>query len=466
MPVSAESLLVEGGTVVTSDDARRADVMVEGEVIRDVGPNLSDKPVGRVIDATGCYVLPGGVDAHTHLDFPLQGTTTSDDFSSGTVAAAHGGTTTVISFARQYRGETLPASLDQWHAKADDKAAVDYAFHLIVTDLYRGATADLRRLIRDGVTSFKLYMAYPGDLMVDDGTIYRVMEVAGREGGLVCLHAENGSVVDVLVRRALEQGRTGPAWHARTRPEAAEAEAVARARCIAGLADAPVYFVHLSCHAALAEVEEGRAADEMVFAETCPHYLVLDDTGYDAPGFDAARYVLTPPLRSAANQDSLWAGLRAGSLQVVASDHCPTCMVDKRLLGRDDFSRIPNGAPGIEHRLVLLYDRGVVGGRLTLPRLVELFATGPARLFGLFPRKGTVAPGSDADLVIFDPAGRTSLGVRDHHMNFDYSLYEGTEVTGRVRTVLARGRIVADDGCFVGEAGRGQFLVRAASGRP
>jgi len=458
--------LVRGGTVVTADTETEADVLVVGERVHAVSIDLSDVPTDQVVDATGCYVLPGGVDAHTHLDFPLQGTTTSDDFETGSVAAAHGGTTTVINFALQQRGRTLPASLEEWHHKAEKRSAIDYSFHLIVTDLYRGAADDLRHLVGEGITSFKLYMAYPDDLMVDDGTIYRVLELAGREGALVCLHAENGGVIDVLVQRALADGRRGPAWHGATRPVSAEAEAVHRARCLARLADAPLYIVHLSCEAALTEVEVGRAADEPVYAETCPHYLVLDDSRYSAPGFESAKYVVTPPLRSRADQDVLWGGLRHGSLQVVASDHCPTCLAEKELLGRDDFSLIPNGAPGIEHRLVLLYHHGVRTSRLPLRRVVELFATGPARLFGLFPRKGTIAPGADADLVVFDPRGTTPLGVEHHHMNVDYSLYQGMEVEGRVRTVLARGRVIVDAGRFVGEPGGGRFLPRGESGRP
>jgi dihydropyrimidinase len=463
--VGVMSVLVRGARVITAVDDYAADVYAENETITLIGRDL-DVRADTVLDGTGCYLLPGGVDPHVHLDFPSGDVTTSDSVRTGTEAAAHGGTTTVINFAPDIPGVSLPGALDAALAKADGQAAIDYGNHLIITRLDDQTLPDLRTLTDSGVTSVKLYMAYPETAMVDDATMFQVLERAGELGALTCVHAENGGVIDVLTKRALRAGHTGPAWHGSTRPELAEAEATHRAIVLAEMADAPVYFVHLSCEPSLAEVVAARDRGRPVFAETCPHYLLLDNAKYDHDGgFDVAKYVLTPPLRSAANHPHLWRGLRTDDISVLSTDHCPFCFQGQKTLGRDDFTRIPNGGPGIEHRLELIHDSGVLGGEISLQRMVEVFSTAPAKLFGLFPRKGTIAVGSDADLVLFDPAAQHTLSAATHHMNVDYSLYEGRRVTGRVRTVLSRGQVVIDAGRYVGRPGSGKFLHRGPSGR-
>ena len=459
------SLLVRGARVVTACDDYTADVFAADATITVIGRDLN-VPADTVVDGTGCYLLPGGVDPHVHLDFPFGATKTSDSVRTGTEAAAHGGTTTVVNFTQQLPGTSLPATLDAALAAADGQAAIDYGYHVIVTGLNDQTLPDLGILASAGVSSVKLFMAYPGTVMVDDATMFQVLERTGELGALCCVHAENGGVIDVLTRRALAAGHTGPAWHGRTRPELAEAEATHRAIRLAEMADAPVYFVHLSCEPALDEVVRARDRGRPVHAETCPHYLFLDsDVYHDDAGFDVAKYVLTPPLRHARNHSHLWRGLRGGDLSVVSTDHCPFCMIGQKALGVDDFTKIPNGGPGVEHRLELLHDGGVLPGHLSLRRMVEIFSTAPARLFGLFPRKGTIAVGSDADLVLFDPAEAHTLGAATHHMNVDYSLYEGRTVTGAVRSVVSHGEIVVDHGRYVGRPGAGQFLHRGPSGR-
>jgi dihydropyrimidinase len=459
------SLLVTGARVVTATDGYQADVLVRDGKVAMIGASLQ-VPADTILDAPGCLLLPGGVDPHTHLASRLGSeTATADDFGSGTVAAAIGGTTTVINFAQQRPGHHLRAAIEEGVAAAEGEAVIDYAQHVVITQFDQSTPDQIGQLATEGVTSVKLFMAYPGQLMVDDAVLFQVLEQAGRVGSLVCVHAENGPVIDVLVRRALAEGKTGPSWHGRTRPELAEAEATHRAIALAEMADAPVYFVHLSCEQALAEVTAARDRGRPVFAETCPHYLFLDSRVYDDDSFDVAKYVLTPPLRDVSHQQALWRGLRTGDLQVVATDHCPFCLNGQKTLGRGDFSRIPNGGPGIEHRLVLLY-AGVRDGHLSLRRMVEVFAAAPARLFGLYPRKGTIAVGSDADLVIFDPEGQTTISAATHHMNVDYSLYEGWHLTGSVRTVISGGSPVVENGVFVGKPGTGQFLRREASGQP
>ncbi|MEU0970997.1 dihydropyrimidinase [Streptomyces sp. NPDC005917] len=458
------SLLIKGARVVTAADDYLADVYVADDKVTTIGASL-DLPAERVIDATGCYLLPGGVDPHTHLASNLGPTTTADDYESGTIAAAFGGTTTVVNFTQQRRGQHLKAAIEDGLAAAENKAVIDYGQHIVITELESGSLGQIDELVADGVTSIKLFMAYPGELMVDDATIFTVLERAGTLGALCCVHAENGPVIDVLVRRALAAGHTNPSWHGRTRPELAEAEATHRAIALAEMAGAPVYFVHLSCGEALSEVTAARDRGRPVFAETCPHYLFLDSSVYDDESFDTAKYVLTPPLRDARHHTELWRGLRTDDLQVVSTDHCPFCLNGQKTLGKDDFSKIPNGGPGIEHRLPLLYSGGVAANQITLRRMVELFATNPARLFGLYPRKGTIAVGSDADLVVFDPGGTTHISVDTHHMKMDYSLYEGWRLTGSVRTVISRGRPVVDNGLFIGRAGSGRYLRREASGQ-
>jgi dihydropyrimidinase len=451
--------LIKNGRVVTAVDDYQADVLIEGETISTIGARL-DMEADRVIDADGKLVIPGGIDPHTHMELPFGGTESSDDFRTGTIAAAHGGTTTIIDFAVQYKGQALREGLDRWHAKAEGKAAIDYSFHLIVTDLEDERVPELYRVMDEGVTSFKLFMAYPGVFLSDDATIFRAMSAAGSRGGLVCMHAENGIVINEIIKRALAEGRTAPKYHALTRPTIAEAEGVHRAIRLAEMAEAPVYIVHLSCADALEQVREARDRGLPAFAETCPQYLFLSIDDYDEPGFGGAKYVMTPPLRERWNQDELWKGLRTDDLQVISTDHCPFCMKEQKELGRDDFTKIPNGAPGVEHRMSLIYHGGVVENRVSLNRFVELTSTAAAKMFGLFPRKGTIAVGSDADIVIFDPEAEQTISAATHHMNVDYSAYEGRRLKGAVQTVLSRGRVVVEGNEFKGRAGGGQFLRR------
>jgi dihydropyrimidinase len=454
------STLIRGGRIITAQDDYQADLLIEGEIISAIGRNLG-MDADTIIDSTGLLVIPGGVDVHTHLDMPFGGTVSSDDFETGTRAAAFGGTTTLIDFAIQSRGQRMRSALDAWFAKADGKATVDYSFHMIVTDLPEAGIEEMNSLIRDGVTSFKLFMAYPGVLMVDDATIYKAMKTASRYGGLICMHAENGGVIDLIVKEALAQGKTAPKYHALTRPVTAEAEATGRAIALAEMAQAPVYIVHLSSADALNKVREARDRGLPAYAETCPQYLFLSIEDYDRPGFEGAKYVFTPPLREKWHQDELWKGLAQDHLQVVSTDHCPFCFKEQKELGKDDFSKIPNGGPGVENRLSLIYNGGVRTGRISLNRFVELVSTAPARMFGLFPRKGTIAVGSDADLVLFDPEAETTISASTHHMRIDYSLYEGWRVKGIPRRVFSRGKLIVDGENFLGRAGGGSFVRRS-----
>ncbi|MGH9768572.1 MAG: dihydropyrimidinase, partial [Blastocatellia bacterium] len=438
--------LINNGHIVTAVDSYNADILIDGETIAMIGKDLASVvgSVDKTIDATGKLVIPGGIDPHTHMDLPFGGTASSDDFETGTRAAAFGGTTTIIDFAVQYKGQALNEALDVWFQKAEGKAATDYGFHLICTDLPDERLPELKALINQGVTSFKLFMAYPGVFLVDDGTIFKAMSVAGENGGLICMHAENGVVIDVLVKRAIEQGRTAPKYHALTRPTKAEAEGVHRAIAIAEMANSPVYIVHLSCYDALKEVQAARDLGLPAFAETCPQYLLLDYSFYEKPDFEGAKYVMTPPLRDKENQELLWRGLRGDDLQVISTDHCPFCFKEQKELGRDDFSKIPNGGPGVENRMSLIYHHGVTQGRISLNRFVELTSTAAAKIFGLFPKKGTIAVGSDADIVIFDPNREQTISAATHHMRVDYSAYEGWRVKGVTETVLSRGRAVVE----------------------
>jgi dihydropyrimidinase len=460
------SLLIRNGRVITATDDYAADVYCDNGKVAAIGANLpADRfKADRTIDARGQYVMPGGIDVHTHLDMPFGGTTSADDFESGTIAAAHGGTTSVVDFAIQYRGQTMRHALDEWRKKAEGNAAIDYGFHMIVTELPDAGLDEMDRMVRDeGITSFKLFMAYPGVFMVDDQTIFRALQRTGANGGLVCMHAENGGVIDELVKEALRKGQKAPKYHALTRPARAEGEATGRAIALAEMAGVPIYIVHLSAADALEKVKQARDMGLPAYAETCPQYLFLSYDNYEEPGFDGAKYVMSPPLREKWHQDVLWKGLAKNDLQVISTDHCPFCMAEQKTLGKDDFSKIPNGAPGIETRLTLVHNGGVRGGRLNLNRFVELCSTTPAKMFGLFPRKGTIAVGSDADIVLFDPNRTQTLGVKTLHMKVDYNPYEGTTVHGSPSMVIAGGKVIIDDGEFVGKKGDGRFLTRGPS---
>ena len=458
--------IIVNGQVATATDTYNADIAIQNGKVAAIAQNLPRENATKIIDATGKYVLPGGIDVHTHLDMPFGGTTSADDFETGTRAAAFGGTTTLIDFAIQYKGQTLRTAFDAWMSKAQGKAVCDYAFHCIVTDLGSAQLDEMNALVREGVTSFKLFMAYPGVFMLDDASIFKAFRATAKNGGLVCMHAENGNAIDVIVQQALAEGKKAPKYHALTRPTTAEAEATARAIALAEMAGAPVYIVHLSCNDALEKVREARDRGLPVYAETCPQYLYLSLENMDAPGFEGAKYVFTPPLREKWNQEKLWNGLKRDHLQVVSTDHCPFCFKEQKELGKDDFTKIPNGGPGIEHRMSLIYSGGVAAGRFSVNRFVELVSTTPAKLFGLYPRKGTIAVGSDADLVIFDPTRKHTISAETHHMRVDYSMFEGIQVTGMPEVVLSRGQVVVDRDKFTGRAGAGEFLKRALYTQP
>ncbi len=463
------SLLIQRGRIITASDDYIADVFCENGTITAIGRDLPSHrfQAERTIDAAGMYVMPGGIDVHTHLDMPFGGTNSADDFESGTIAAAFGGTTSLVDFAIQYRGQTMRHALDDWMGRASGKAVIDYAFHMILTELPTAALDDMDTMVRDeGVTSFKLFMAYPGVFMVDDATIFRALRRTGENGGLVCMHAENGGVIDVLVQEALRKGQKAPKYHALTRPPRAEGEATGRAIALAEMAGVPIYIVHLSSADALEKVRQARDMGLAAYAETCPQYLFLSYDNYEEPGFDGAKYVMSPPLREKWHQDVLWKGLAKNDLQVISTDHCPFCMNEQKELGKDDFSKIPNGAPGIETRLTLVHNGGVRQHRISLNRFVELCSTAPAKMFGLFPRKGTIAVGSDADIVVFDPQLQQSLGVKTLHMRVDYNPYEGTQVTGAPRIVIANGKVIIEGGAFVGKKGAGRFIKRGPSLAP
>ena len=450
--------LIKNGRIVTAVDDYRADILIEDEQISVIGKTL-EMEADKIIDASGKLVIPGGIDPHTHMELPFGGTESSDDFFTGTRAAAFGGTTTIIDFAVQNKGESMLAGADKWHEKAQGKAVIDYGFHLITTDFEDSNKPEMFKLIDEGITSFKLFMAYPGVFLSDDATIYRAMSAAGERGGLVCMHAENGIVINEIIKKFLAEGRTAPKYHALTRPTIAEAEGVHRAIALAEMAETPVYIVHLSCTDALNQVRQARDRGIPAFAETCPQYLFLsiEDYGDD---WEGAKYVMTPPLRERHNHDELWKGLKMDDLQIIATDHCPFCMKDQKELGKNDFSQIPNGAPGVEYRMELIYNGGVVENRISLNRFVELTSTAAAKMFGMFPKKGTIAVGSDADIVIFDTEKEHTFGVENEHMNVDYSAYEGKKIKGKVETVLSRGRVVIENGECLVDKGSGEFIKR------
>ncbi len=459
--------LITGGTVVNTDGSVLADVLVDGETIAAVGTGLATSPllvqgVDRTIDATGKLVIPGAIDVHTHMELPFGGTFAKDTFETGTRAAAFGGTTSIIDFAVQSRGASLREGLDAWHAKAEGNACIDYGFHMIMSDVNDQTLAEMDQLVDEGVTDFKLFTAYPGVFYSDDGQVFRALQQSGRNGALIMMHAENGLAIDVVAAQAVDAGNTDPYYHGVVRYPIFEGEATNRVIRLAEAADVPVYIVHLSARDALDEVRAARDRGAMAFAETCPQYLFLslDDMGN---GFEGAKFVCSPPLRPADHQDELWRGLLRDDLQLVATDHCPFDFEGQKELGRGDFRKVPNGLPGVEDRVDLLHDGGVAGGRISRERWVEVISAAPARMFGLAGRKGVVAPGADADLVIYDPTRRHTISAATHHMNVDYSCYEGREVMGGSDVVLSRGRVIVENGEWKGSSGAGRFLKRTTA---
>jgi dihydropyrimidinase len=463
-------VLIKNGQVVSATGTAPLDVLVDGETIAAVfAPGaLGDIEQGcdRVVDAAGRYVIPGGVDVHTHMELPFGGTSASDTFETGTQAAAWGGTTTIVDFAVQRYGERIPDGLATWHAKADGRCAIDYGFHMIVGDVDDEALKHIGQLVdHEGITSFKLFMAYPGVFYSDDSQILRMMQTSAQYGATVMMHAENGPAIDVLIAQALERGDTDPYFHSLTRPVELEEEATHRAIMLAKVAKCPLYVVHMSAREAVEAVQRARDLGANVFGETCPQYLYFSlEDHLMRPGFEGAAYVCSTPIRSReeGHQEALWRFLSTNDLSVVSTDHCPFCMKDQKELGLGNFANIPNGIGGVEHRMDLIY-QGVVMGKLSKERWVELCSTTPARMFGLYPKKGVIQPGSDADIVVYDPTGTTRMSVETHHMNMDHSAYEGTVVDGHVDFVMSRGSAVIEDGRFVGRAGHGRYVPRSLS---
>ena len=458
--------LISNGTVVNGDGSTQADVLIDGETIAAVGRGLAGtdlaKGVDQTIDAADRWVIPGAIDVHTHMELPFGGTFAKDTFETGTRAAAFGGTTAIIDFAVQSKGKSLREGLDTWMAKAQGNACVDYGFHMIMSDVTDGSLAEMDELVNEGITDFKLFTAYPGVFFSDDGAIFRAMQQTDHNGGLIMMHAENGPAIDVVAAELVAEGKTDPYYHGVARYPVFEGEATNRAIRLAEAAGVPVYIVHLSARDALEEVRDARDRGSMAFAETCPQYLFLslDDMGH---GFDGAKFVCSPPLRAADHQDILWQGLVKDDLQIVSTDHCPFDFAGQKELGRGDFRKIPNGLPGVEDRVDLLHDGGVAGGRITRERWVEIISAAPARMFGMAGRKGVVAPGADADIVVYDPQRRHTISAKTHHMDVDYSCYEGKSVVGGSDVVMSRGRVVVDHGEWRGEKGWGQFLRRKSA---
>jgi len=464
------SILIKGGTVVTTTGADLAEVLIDGETITAVlqpGSSLAlaAEDSAQIIDATAKLVVPGGVDVHTHMELPVGDVVSSDDFESGTRAAAWGGTTTIVDFATQHADENVRKSLDDRLALAENNCAIDYGLHMIIGGVNDDSLKEMDALVHEGITSFKLFMAYPGRLYSDDGQILRVMQQAAGNGGLVMMHAENGIAIDVLAEQAAERGETSPVTHGYVRRPELESEATHRAIQLAKVGAAPLYIVHLSAKEALEQVAIARGKGMNVFAETCPQYLyfTLEDH-LGRPGFAGSAYVCSTPLRSKHehHQDELWTGLRTNDLAVVSTDHCPFCMKEQKELGVNDFRSIPNGIGGVEHRMDMIF-QGVLQGEITLPRWVELCSTTPARMMGMYPKKGVIQPGSDADIVLYDPDHTWTISVDNHHMNLDHSAYEGIEITGHVDTVLSRGQVLVHEGKYLGSPRHGRYLRRSTS---
>ncbi|NOZ83763.1 MAG: dihydropyrimidinase [Epsilonproteobacteria bacterium] len=450
-------LVIKNGTIVTASDTYKSDIGVKNGKIAGIWKGFEGE---KVIDAKGMFVFPGGVDVHTHLDMPFMGTSSSDDFATGTIAAAFGGTTSLVDFAIQQHGDSLSQTLADWKKKAEGKASIDYGFHIAVTDVNDSIIKEMGTMVEEGVTSFKLFLAYKGSLMVDDAAIFRILERSREIGALVMVHAENGHLIDILTKQLLSEGKSAPLYHAEAHPVIAEKEAVERAIALAEAASAPLYIVHTSCDDALKGIKQAREKGLPVYAETCPQYLFLDDEKYKEPNFGGAKYVMSPPIRAKRNQNALWKGIKTGDFQVISTDHCPFFMKGQKDMGKDDWSKIPNGCPGIETRIPLMYSEGVVKGRMSINKFVEICSANPAKLLGLYPMKGTIAPGSDADLVIFDPEKKVTLSYKNLHQNVDYTPYEGMVVKGYPVKVVVNGELKVDDGKFVGKRGTGKFIKR------
>ena len=453
------SLLIKNGTIVTASDRYAGDVYIEDETVATIGTHL-ELSADRVIDAQGCYLFPGGIDAHTHMELPFMGTFASDTFESGTLAGLHGGTTCIIDFAIQTQGDSLAAALDSWHQKADGHAVGDYAFHCAVTDFNDDTRKEIPDIINDhGINSFKVFMAYKGFLMVDDRQIFELMQELVKHGGILTSHCENGDMIDHMVKTFVDDGKIEPRYHVLSRPPICEAEASGRIIDLAWQTGCPNYIVHMTCEEALERVRKATLRNQKVHVETCIQYLLLDDSLYFQDGFEGAKIVMSPPLRKKKDQEALWAGINQNLIHHVATDHCPFCMNQKEM-GIDNFAKIPNGAPGIENRMELLYSEGVAKGRISLNKFVEISSTGAAKIFGLFPRKGTITAGADADIIIFDPEVKHTISADSHHMMVDYNAYEGWEVQGKTRTTILRGTVAVDEGvAHVGE-GFGKYLKR------
>ena len=452
------SILIKNGNIITAADNYVADIFIEGETISQIGKNLSVK-ADEIIDATGLIIFPGAIDPHVHLEMPFMGTFSSDNYETGTRAALYGGTTTVIDFILQKQGNSLYDAYREWSGRANNNAVGDYSFHMAVTDFNENTCKEIVDLVeKEGITSFKIFMAYKGALMIDDKQMVGLMNEVKKRGGMVTVHATNGDMIDFLIAKHRSEGKLEPLYHYLSQPEVTEAEASERFAGIAGYTGCPGYIVHMTCEGALNAVRSNNAKNQKVFAETCIQYLLLDASLYEK-NFDGAKWVMSPPLREKKDQAALWAAINQGLVQVVATDHCPFTW-EKKLLGKDDFSKIPNGHPAIEHRVELLYSEGVRKGRITMNKFVEVLSTNPAKIFGMHPRKGCIAPGSDADIVLFDPNQQHTISVKSHHMNTDYSAYEGWELTGKVKKVLLRGKVAIDNNECLLKKGYGQFIKR------
>ncbi|WGG47626.1 dihydropyrimidinase [Rossellomorea sp. DA94] len=456
--------IIQNGTIVTATDTYKADILIQDGKIATIGKGF-DPGEAEVIDASGKFIFPGGVDPHTHLEMPFGGTVSKDDFETGTIAAAFGGTTTLIDFCLTNKGETLQSAIDTWHAKSKDKAVIDYSFHLMIGEINQEVLSQLPDVIQqEGITSFKVFMAYKNVFQADDETLFRTLVAARELGGLVMVHAENGDVIEYLTEKALDEGKTEPIYHALTRPPELEGEATGRAAKLTGLADSQLYVVHVSCSEAVEQISAARSKGLNVWGETCPQYLVLDQTYLERPNFEGAKYVWSPPLREKWHQDVLWNALKSGQLQTLGSDQCSFDFQGQKDLGKEDFTKIPNGGPIIEDRVSILFSEGVEKGRINLNQFVDIMSTRSAKLFGLYPQKGTVAVGSDADIVIFDPDAERVISAATHHMAADYNPFEGMKIKGEPVSVLSRGEYVIKDKKFVGKQGTGKYIKRAKYG--